>query len=687
MRGRTRGWIALLILGLFARGAWAVPANPFPATIVQPDGTRFVAVQRGDEFRHWMETKEGYALTRDASTGYWEFALRSGDALRASGVVFRASAVPPSGAVRGYAPKSSAEAWRAGAGKGTKGATWTPQPISGARTILLLRVGCLNRPLGTAEAIWGEALFGATSSVAKYYSDQSGGRLTIRSALGGSSVLTVALGAGDANGGNHPDGFIDVGDEATQHQNEVAFVTSVLAKAAAAGFDFASTDTDGDGRITPSELCVYLIVAGYEESAGSGLTPAVWAHAWNSWTGQGAAHQVTVAGKVLSDWAMNGEYYDATNPMPFGVIAHELGHQFCGLPDLYDTSQANEGLGNFSLMAAGSWGAQAARTPGSCPVNLDAWSRQYLGWETPVSPASGTVTLGTPANGTHPAIKLFGAGHRSTEYFLAEVRSLTGWDAGLERFGTFIGLAGGLLVLHVDEEVGSGSLSAGNDFNTTTAGGHQGCMALEADGPHLSRTDGMATRGSQYTLWYSGNPNYVGDGTLTDGSNPSTGFYDGSASGVALRGISAGGTLMTCVVASGGTVPTPTPSPLGAPSITEFSVSDTRPDPGDSVRFTAAATDPRGGSLTYRIDFGDGYSVGPLAYPSGTRIQVDHTYLYEGDYTARLTVTNGAGTVSQPRTIEVTYGSLFGGGGCDALSFLPGLALLLPLALFRRTRR
>ncbi len=576
--------LTLLLLAFGAPNAWAVPASPFPIVVRQPDGARITLYTRGDESQHWVENPEGYSLAQNDATGYWEFAVTSGETLVPSGVVYRTGVMPPAGVTKHARPEIRETARDRATEISSRGATWTPQPVSGARKILLVRVGFVNRALATDPAIHSNGVFGDTNSVKKYYADQSKNTLTIESAQGGTSALSVNLVAGDANSGNHPDGFIDVdgGNGSTQeHLNEVAFVTSVVNKAAAAGVDFASFDTNADGKITPDELCVYLIVAGYEESAGA-LTPSVWAHAWESWNGSDPTHQVLIAGKLLTDWAMNGEYYDATDPMSIGTICHELGHQFCRLPDMYDVSKNNEGLGNFSLMAGGSWGAVTDAVAGSSPVNLDAWCRQYLGWETPSTPSSGAVTLGIPYNGTHAAIRLLGSGHRATEYFLVEVRSLSGWDAGFERFtngGGFSGFPGGLLILHVDEEIGSGSLSDGNDFNEYKPGSHQGCMAAEADGPHLAKTDDTKTRGSQYTTWFSGNPNYVGDGTFTGTSTPNSDFYPTSptasesgkaaASGISITNISAGGDTMTCTI-NGGADPTPTTTiaPTVTPTVT-----------------------------------------------------------------------------------------------------------------------
>ena len=573
--------MAFLLLVLGASGAWAAPASPFPVITQQPDGAQITLFNRGDEFCHWIENPEGYSLAKNVATGYWEFAIKSGEKLVPSGVVYRTGITPPAGMAKHTRPEISETARERTTEISPRGETWTPQPISGTRKILLVRVGFVNRTLATDPTIHSNGVFGGTNSVKKYYADQSRNTLTIESAQGGTTVISVALGAADFNSGNHPGALISdatVPDLLTRHANEVAFITDVVEKAAAAGVDFASFDTDHDGYITPEELCVYLIVAGYEESAGA-LTPSVWAHAWSSSTVSDPSHQVIIAGKVLTKWAMNGEYCDATNPMSIGTICHELGHQFCRLPDMYDVSKNNEGLGNFSLMAGGSWGAVTDAVAGSSPVNLDAWCRQYLGWESPTSPSSGAVTLGIPYNGTHSAIKLLGSGHRTTEYFLVEVRSLSGWDAGFSIFtsnGGFSGFTGGLLILHVDEEIGSGSLSNGNDFNKYIAGSHQGCMAAEADGPHLV-TNGLKNRGSQYTTWFSGNPNYVGDGTFTGISTPNSDFYATSpiatesgkaaASGISITNISVGGDTMTCTI-NGGVGPTPTTTVTPTPTIT-----------------------------------------------------------------------------------------------------------------------
>jgi M6 family metalloprotease-like protein len=537
--------LTLLLTGI----AWGAPASPFPVVFTQPDGDEITVYNRGDEFLRWVESPQGYTLVKNSETKFWEFAVLSGDVLAPSGLVYRDDAVPPSGVEphllpkRDESPRFRDRAARTG---------WPQTPVSGTRKVLVVLVAFQDRNLSTKESDWEEAFFGASGSVARYYKDQSYGKLDVVSARGGKSVVSVTLDANDANDGNHPEGFIDEGDNTTQHRNETAFVSSVVKKAAAKGIDFASFDTNGDGRISPNELCVYLIVGGFE--SGMDLSPAVGAHAWSSWSDSGEAHIVRAGGKILTNWALNGELYKKGERMPIGVSVHELGHQLCGLPDLYDINNANAGIGGFSVMAGGMYGAKEKESPCTTPVNLDAWSRFFLGWESPASPSEETVTFGVPGNGRIRAVKLQKPGHRKSEYFLAEVRYPTGWDAGLAAFKPF-SECGGLLLLHVDEEVGS---LTENNFNAFVKGKHQGLVPMEANGPHIMKSKN--DEGSCRTLWYKNNPDYVGDGTFSDTSTPNALLYDGSKSGISVSGISSSGTTMTASVSTG--MPTPTNMPL-----------------------------------------------------------------------------------------------------------------------------
>ena len=65
-------------------------------------------------------------------------------------------------------------------------------------------------------------------------------------------------------------------------------------------------------------------------------------------------------------------------------MAHEFGHDI-NWPDLYDTDQHGEGVGEWSLMGSGSWGESTTpgHQPGDSPTYPDAYSLYYQGWIMP----------------------------------------------------------------------------------------------------------------------------------------------------------------------------------------------------------------------------------------------------------------------------------------------------------------
>lgn len=553
MNSRVRGILCIFFLLLALPSmALAVPASPAFFESTQPDGTLIVLRQRGDERLHWLEASDGYALVKNAHSGWYEYAVAEQGQLVPSGVAYLPGVSAPADISPGLRPARAQDMYSSPGTVHADGVTtWTPNPVSGNKKIVVILVGFQDQDftVDAPVATWEDFVFGEGKSVQSFYDDMSRSTLAVTPAQESYSaqgtindgIIRIKLQPTDFYFGNHCNAYISSAENLDQeHLREVDFVESVLARASA-HMDFSSYDTNNDGDISPSELLLYMIPAGYEESGGAG-SPAFWAHAWFSWTGEGTEHEVNIDGKVLTDWALNGEQYKTGVPMPMGVIVHELGHQMCGLPDLYDTSYTNDGLGRFSVMAAGSWGREEGETGGTTPVSLDAWSRNYLGWdELEVVRINGVRTLGGPVDTANKTLKVVGAEHRSTEYFLIENRSSSQWDRGLIGFAGFgDDFVGGLLILHVDEEIGT---PGENDINRFGVGHHQGVLAKEANGPHMSVS--LGTRGSANTLWYSGNPEYAGDGSFTPASTPASVFYDLSDSGFSITDIGPPGETVT----------------------------------------------------------------------------------------------------------------------------------------------
>jgi len=129
--------------------------------------------------------------------------------------------------------------------------------------------------------------------------------------------------------------------------------------------DYSDFDNNGDGLVDG----LFIVHAGPGAEI-FGRTPLganyFWSHKWNI-----IAQRRD--GVIISGYTMQPE--DGT----IGVFCHEFGHAL-GLPDLYDTDFSSNGMGNWELMAGGSWTHRAGDPRGTSPVHMSAWCKSQLGW-------------------------------------------------------------------------------------------------------------------------------------------------------------------------------------------------------------------------------------------------------------------------------------------------------------------
>ena len=171
---------------------------------------------------------------------------------------------------------------------------------------------------------------------------------------------------------------------------------------------------------------------------------------------------------------------DSTQIMPIGTAAHEFGHAL-GLPDLYDTGQLTEGIGQWGLMGSGNFASPLS------PARFEAWSLSEMGWVTLV-PLTTTNTYhfgAIPTSDTAFIVNVQGPNPRG-EYFLLENRQASLADTALIRIhclrsGNPPGCGGGMLVWHVDQtQIDAHGFRAGNEVNTGSI-----------HGLHLEQADGL----------------------------------------------------------------------------------------------------------------------------------------------------------------------------------------------------
>jgi M6 family metalloprotease-like protein len=170
---------------------------------------------------------------------------------------------------------------------------------------------------------------------------------------------------------------------------------------------------------------------------------------------------------------------DTTSIMPIGTAAHEFGHAL-GLPDLYDTQGASEGIGEWGLMGSGNF------TSPRSPSRMEAWSLNELGWlSLRILTTTGTYHFGAaPVSDTAFYVNVQGSNPRH-EYFLLENRQASQADTAQIRIHCVrasqpSNCPGGMLIWHVDS-----LQAASNGFhssNAVNAGPVHGLKVEEADG-------------------------------------------------------------------------------------------------------------------------------------------------------------------------------------------------------------
>jgi immune inhibitor A len=323
--------------------------------------------------------------------------------------------------------------------------------------------------------------------------------------------------------------------------------------------DFSQFDNDGPNGIPDGDVDAIFVVhagPGWEET-GSGND--IQSHKWSFPGGP-----VSVDGVTARIYCTQPERWQGISPltppgslMSIGVFCHEFGH-IIGLPDLYDTSGlpgANEGLGEWDLMASGLFNHRPGQPPGSCPAHLSAWSKAFLGWIQPtwVLHDSTAVTV-PPVETSGRVFRLWTNGVEESEYFLVENRQPVGFDAALLRStleGDTTAHAHGLMIYHVDEGIGDNNIAAHKLVDVEEGGGIEaasgftGVQNLDVErGSGISEAacEGLVfvvgNRGDRYDPW----PGLGGRTSFNSASCPNSDSYCAAhTSQVAIENIAESG--------------------------------------------------------------------------------------------------------------------------------------------------
>ena len=435
--------IALLVL-LCATSAFSRPAYPGTRLVQQPDGSSVTIRLVGDEYRSFNTTDDGYTVTRTAD-GYYVYAsLDAEGRLSPTGLVAHdAEERTPSDQAylqsvgRMLTPRM--EAWpeqerqlnqsaRARALTRHRAPMYDYGKFRGL-VILVEYNDCpfryedynsimdamINSENYTGESRTNVGSIHCTGSMHDYFRDNSSGVFLPHFDIVGPVQINRSQYYARPNGDNYSTNYGQLMVDAVN--------------AADAEVDFRDYDVNGDGYVD----MVYFIFSGLGSYIVGNDARLLWPHQSDI----RYYRNLRKDGVYLGRYACSTELFgsDDFNVLEgIGTMTHEFSHVL-GLPDLYDTNNANED----ECVAPGMWSVMADGADGNygrTPINYSLYERYALGFATP-------TVISEPGEYSLEAIHESNAGFRlntpvKKEYFLLENRQRVKWDAVLPGHGMLI---------------------------------------------------------------------------------------------------------------------------------------------------------------------------------------------------------------------------------------------------------
>lgn len=263
------------------------------------------------------------------------------------------------------------------------------------------------------------------------------------------------------------------------------------------GVDFSGLDVFNEGQIT----ALFIIHAG-RGAEETGSRNDIWSAKWGI-PGQG----IQVAPNVVA-----GTFLTVPEDCKVGVCAHEWGHLAGRWADYYDTGEnenfVSNGLGDYCLMASGSWGNQ-----GLTPVLPNGMLRMFHGWinVTVVTATQKNIKVNAATQGGGAVVIFNAAKMTEKQYILVEYRRKTGQDRFLPDEG--------LAVYVIDETI--------EDVNIESK---LAIELMQADGKRdLAGIFNSGNRGDSKDLYPHGQKR-----TLSKSTKPALKFPNGKATGVKI---------------------------------------------------------------------------------------------------------------------------------------------------------
>lgn len=364
-------------------------------------------------------------------------------------------------------------------------------PLRGRVRVIVVMAEFADKKFTTPKNYYKDLFFStgqvATGSVKEYFTEVSDGQVEITGEVVGPFKLPQKMAYyanGESGTGNSQPNARTMAQDAAKLAN-----SSVI---------FSNYDNDSDGYV--DAFVVVHAGRGAEETANPN---EIWSHKW------------LLPQPMVTDNTTIYSYLTIPEDCKLGVCAHELGHLLFGFPDLYDTEEPGEGVGNWCLMGGGSW-----NDGGRTPAHPCAWCKEQQGWVKVVRQTTNQLNVAIEdVKKSKQVYRLWKDGSMSNEYFLVENRQRARFDKFLP--------GEGLLIWHVDNAMYDNT----NEF-------HYKVALMQADGKkHLELG---VNRGDANDAWPA-----RGKTQFSARSRPNSYSYGNLPTDVQVRNIKETGVIVT----------------------------------------------------------------------------------------------------------------------------------------------
>ncbi|MBO7318070.1 MAG: M6 family metalloprotease domain-containing protein, partial [Bacteroidales bacterium] len=431
-------------------GAYAIPANPNPYVVTQPDGTAVTLHLCGDEFYHYYITEDGAPVTL-CEDGFYRYTTidAQNNLVASADIVGKMSSITISD--KQSVLKRHGELYKVGKAKRAVDIEEVQAPMrriakkaaagNGVVKGIIVLAEFQDQKFTVSQSDISNKMnkegytdeYGSIGSARDYFIAQSYGQFKPEFNVVGPVTLSrnMAYYGGNENGGTdvRPDVMVS---EVCQLASQQGLV------------NMSDYDSNGDGWVD----LVYVIYAGYPESSGA-PSETIWPHAWNIY--YGAGRTVKVDGVQLGAYACSSEFSGNSGGKLDGIgsFCHEYSHTL-GLPDWYDIDYSGAmGMSWWSDMASGNYGVD-----GYVPVGYNAYEREFCGWlELNELTEEASITMRELNTDMNAAYKITST--NPNQYITLETRCKSGWDIALP--------AEGMMVVAVDYDQNAWDRNGPND--------------------------------------------------------------------------------------------------------------------------------------------------------------------------------------------------------------------------------